>query len=189
MTPAANASVAAQSSPAAPVAPAPKATSAVHFTDVGATHDDLDLQVNGGIGLWNAAEHRLRVLLTDEPLNPAEERQMLGFLRDERLADSGRPYGLLELQFSADAPTPDRSALKSATLTVATAGGLVHDTANVLPSIQWKGDVQPSSTRDGNARGQLYLSTAGTIRSADVTPSQQNWQLSVAIPVVQAAER
>ena len=185
--PQAASTAAAQSSPlATPVAPATKVTGTVSFRRTDGSRDNLELQVAGGVALWDSAEHRLRVLLMDEALSPAEERQMLGYLKDERLADSGRPYGVLELQFGPDAITLDRGALKSALLTVAGAGGVLHDTADVLTSIQWKGDVKPAGA--GTTPARLELAAAGSARSIDASPWQQNWQLSVAVPVVQPSE-
>lgn len=169
--------------PTAPstVSSAPKVTGKLSFIR-GA--ERLELQVGGGAALWDPANHRLRVLLTDEPLNPAQQRQLLGYLRDERLADSGQAYGVLDLQFRPDATTLDRSSLASASLTVAASGGLAHDTADVLSSLQWSGQMQPKS--GAGTPPQLELSAAGNARSADGSPTQQDWQLSVAVPVVEA---
>ena len=167
---------------------AAKAAGHLNFSRMDGSRETLDLQVAGGIALWNPAEHRLRVLLTDEALSPSEEQQMLSYLRDERLADSSRPYGVLELQFRPDATTLDRDGLSSASLTVAAAGGVVRDAADVLSSIQWTGGVQPSPGGGATARSQLQFTAAGSARSADSSPWQQNWQLSVAVPVIQASE-
>jgi hypothetical protein len=175
---------------AVPVAPAiTKIAGALKFSGSGGSGESLELQVAGGIALWNPAEHRLRVLLTDEPLDPAREQQMLGYLRDERLADSGRAYGVLDLQFRPEASTLDRAALTSAALTVAAPGGVAHDTADVLSSIHWTGRVQPSSGGGAaTARPQLEFTAAGNARSTDANPRQQNWQLSIAVPVAQMSE-
>ena len=143
------------------------------------------MQVAGGAALWDPSSHRLRVLLTDEPLDPARQQQMLGYLRDERLADSGQAYGVLELQFRPNATTLDRASLASASLTVAAAGGLVRDSADVLSSIQWMGQMQSKSGERARNPSQLELSASGNARSTDSTPWQQNWQLSVAVPVVE----
>jgi len=136
------------------------------------------MQVAGGVALWSPAEQRLRVLLTTEPLDAALEQQLLAYLRDERLADSGRQYGILDLQFRPDATTLDRSALKSASLTVAAAGGLLQNTADVLSSLQWTGRIQPSD-RDAS-RPQLEMAAQGSAEQ-----QQQQWQLSLAVPVFQ----
>lgn len=174
---------------AAPVTPAiAKTAGTLKFSGGDGSGESLELQVAGGIALWNPAEHRLRVLLTDEPLDPAHEQQMLGYLRDERLADSGRPYGVLDLQFRPEASTLDRAALTSAVLTVAAPGGVAHDTADVLSSIQWTGRVQPSPDGGATARPQLEFTAAGNARSMDANPRQQNWQLSIAVPVATASE-
>jgi hypothetical protein len=173
----------------APVTPAiTKTAGTLKFSSSDGSGESLELQVAGGIALWNPAEHRLRVLLTNEPLNPAQEQQMLGYLRDERLADSGSPYGVLDLQFRPEASTLDRDALTSAALTVAAPGGVAHDTADVLSSIQWAGHVQPSPDGGATARPQLELTAAGNARSKDANPREQNWQLSITVPVAQASE-
>ena len=153
-------------------------TGTLNFSQTDGAREKLELKVGGGLALWDADSHRLRVLLMDEPLSPAEEQQMLGYLRDERLADSGRPFGLLELQFRPGASTPDRGSLTSASLTVAAAGGLLHDSADVLSSIQLNGGTPP-----------LEISTAGSARSAGANAWQRQWQLSVSIPVVHNAAR
>ena len=108
---------------------------------------------------------------------------MLAYLRDERLADSGRQYGILELQFRPDATTLDRGALTSASLSMAGGGG-VQNTADVLSSLQWTGRVQPSSGGDAT-RPRLQLTAAGSSRSTGANP-EQRWQLSLAVPVANA---
>ena len=165
-----------------------KASGKVNFSRAVGTGESLELQVAGGIALWNPSEHRLRVLLTDEVLSPAQEQQLLGYMRDERLGDSGRQYGVLDLRFRPDATTLDRDGLTSASLTVAAAGGVVRDTADVLSSLQWTGRVQPTPDGGATTPQQLQLTAAGSARSADASPAQQNWQLSLAVPVIQASE-
>ena len=177
------AAAAPQAAPAA-TPPAPKATGKLSFGRADGS-ERLELQVAGGAALWDPSSRRLRVLLTDEPLDPARQQQMLGYLRDERLADSGQAYGVLELQFRPNATTLDRASLASASLTVAAAGGLVRDSADVLSSIQRMGQMQPKSGERAGDPSQLELSASGNARSADSTPWQQNWQLSVAVPVVE----
>jgi hypothetical protein len=157
------------------VAPATPTTKAAGTLSFRTASGPLDMQVSGGVALWNPSEHRLRVLLTGEPLDPPLEQQMLGYLRDERLADSGRQYGILELQFRPDATTLDRSALTSASLTVAAPGGGLQNTADVLSSLQWTGRVQSSGD---DAAPRLELAAAGSAE-------QQQWQLSLAVPVAQ----
>ena len=163
-------------------ATATKATGTLSFETV---NGPLDMQVAGAVALWSPAEHRLRVLLTSERLEPALQQQLLGYLRDERLADSGRQYGILELQFRPDTTTLDRSSLTSASLTVAGAGGNVLSTVDVLSSVQWTGRVQPSPGGDPTAQ-QLELATAGNAQSPGANAQRQKWELSLAVPVVQA---
>jgi hypothetical protein len=182
------ASAAPQSAPAATIPPTPKASGKLSFNRADGS-ERLELQVAGGAALWDPSSHRLRVLLTDEPLNPAQQQQMLGYLRDERLADSGQPYGVLDLQFRPNATTLDHASLTSASLTVAAAGGLVRDSADVLSSIQWTGQMQPKSGERAGDPLQLELSAAGSARSADAASWQQNWQLLVAVPVVEGSGR
>src|SRR5262245_11795466 len=50
-----------------------KSTGKLSFTHTDGSRESLELQVAGGIALWSPADHRLRVLLTEAPLSPAEE--------------------------------------------------------------------------------------------------------------------
>jgi hypothetical protein len=170
---------AATTAPTTASAPVSQARGRISFGRSG-SGETLDLPVAGGVALWDAPGNRLRVLLTDEALSPAEQRQMAEYLRDDRLADAGRRYGLLELRFPPGTTTPDRNSLSSASLTVGSAGDVVRDTTDVLSSIQWSGSVRPSP----DAQPLLQLASTSRAHPGNAG-SHQDWDLAVSVPVIQ----
>jgi len=164
------------------------------------------MTVGGGVAVWEPREHRLRVLLVDEPMSPSAERQMLDYLQSERLADSGRARAVLEMHFRSNAKTFDRDGLETASLTLTNPDGTVSGTTDVLGSLKWSGNMPPATggtadAADGAAlagrRTTVSGAAAGAITTLEMSASgggaspaspagHDSWQLSIVIPVTQA---
>jgi hypothetical protein len=144
----------------------------------------LALELKHAVGVWQPGKGRLRIALSSDAPDYVGASHMLDAIgADGTVAGEGAPAAMLEFVFLPTAQAFTSDELERGTLLVRDAQGRMLET-DIIGTLQWSGSVaSPQIGAAAYNTNQIEMKLSGSGYSAGAAPRQQEWDLTLSVPV------